>query len=187
MSLIKAFTDAFKKAAGGGKPEGTELTELVRSQGGSLGSTTDGGAFTPLRPAPEQDGDTAIDPAGLGVAEDPDAGGEIASSLPPDEQKQIANDMVRVSLRGDSSDPQEGGEIVEDPDAGGEVAEMNRILLVDLGERELKLQTALAEGSEDLKIAEDPDAGGEVFRGTEVKDAHDRFGNVGDPADVAED
>jgi hypothetical protein len=63
MSLVSVFVDAFKKAAGK-KPE-IDKKELLRSQGGSLGSTSQ------FRPSPESDTGPGIDSA------DPEEGGEI--------------------------------------------------------------------------------------------------------------
>ena len=84
MSIIKAFVDAFKKASTAKTPD---AREHARSDG-LLGPTNSdaGGSFEPLRPAPAPTsepglGDQALNVESLPVAEDPDAGGEVAASL----------------------------------------------------------------------------------------------------------
>lgn len=67
MSLISTFVDAFKKASS--KPTKPQADkELLRSQGGSLGSTNT------FRPAPEPDTGQGSDPGRGSVAGEPDAG-----------------------------------------------------------------------------------------------------------------
>jgi hypothetical protein len=78
MSLISAFVDAFRKAAGKRKPDVDMKTY------GPMGSTTQEGGkgFDPLRPAPAPDhGAHAIDGGDLSVASsDPEEGGEATRS-----------------------------------------------------------------------------------------------------------
>ncbi len=80
MSLFSIFADAFKKASGKSQKDEKELKELLRSQGGSLGSSTQTDAFDPLRTAPEPDIRHGIDAGELNVASsDPEEGGESKS------------------------------------------------------------------------------------------------------------
>jgi hypothetical protein len=74
-SVVTTFLDAFKKALGR-KPD-VDTKELARSSGGTLGSTPDGHAFDPLRPAPEPDAGTEVTTGTVSVASaDPEEGGE---------------------------------------------------------------------------------------------------------------
>lgn len=74
MSLVSVFVDAFKKAAGRGKPS-VDIEE-VRSTGG-LGSTHPTDAFDPLRTAPQPGGDSDVGDRDPMVASgDPQASGE---------------------------------------------------------------------------------------------------------------
>ena len=76
MSWISVIRDALDKAVGR-KPDIDEK-ELLRSSGGTLGSTSDGHAFDPLRPAPEPDTGKGIDAGSISVASgDPEEGGEL--------------------------------------------------------------------------------------------------------------
>jgi hypothetical protein len=73
MSLVSTFVDAFKKAAG----KQPKKPDVDIKTYGPLGSTTQmeaGEAFTPLRPAPKPDTGKGIDPGGVSVAREPDAG-----------------------------------------------------------------------------------------------------------------
>lgn len=100
MSLIKAFTDAFKKAA----TRNPAKEAIDSGQAGTLGSTTqsDAGAFTPLRPAPDPESTTPV----------PGSGFKVSDNMAPSDPEDVGE--VRVKVEGvalGSSDPEEGGEV----------------------------------------------------------------------------
>jgi hypothetical protein len=83
VGLISTFIDSFKKALG--KKPAVDM-EVVRSSGGTLGSTSgaDAGAFDPLRPTPSPDTGTGVDTGAVSdtgsisvKSADPEEGGEI--------------------------------------------------------------------------------------------------------------
>ena len=73
MSLIQTFVDAFRKAAGKSNRPDVDL----KSQG-PMGSTDDGKAFDPLRPAPQAGDSPGIDRGDVAA----DAGPQVASGDP---------------------------------------------------------------------------------------------------------
>ncbi|MEP6870884.1 MAG: hypothetical protein ABI939_03440 [Anaerolineaceae bacterium] len=183
MSLIKVFTDAFKKAAGS-KPD---ATELARSQGGSLGSVpaSEGGSFTPLRPAPTplggaQSGDLSglrnppgslkvegVHQTGL-ASSDPQEGGEITGLRPPGSLKVEGVNTSPLA----SSDPQEGGEVtgLRRPPTGLKVEGVRETGLASSDPQEggevtaRRLHTVRGEHLKEatITVREAPDADGEV-------------------------
>jgi hypothetical protein len=96
MSLISTFVDAVKRAAANKREK--DLKELIRNEGGTLGSTPAGDAdkFNPLRPTPEDDSEQGIDSGDVSVASaDPEEGGES------DGGDQVGRESVRHDARSD--------------------------------------------------------------------------------------
>ena len=115
MGLIQTFLDAFRKgrADADAKAKHDAALEHARSDGGSLGSTpaSSGGAFDPMRPAPEPESGDRVDPGNLSVASaDPEEGGEAVPPVidpmrRPDPAGPVSSDPMVAS-----GDPEEGGE-----------------------------------------------------------------------------